>query len=267
MTHVDAARPVVVFDLDGTLLGANNEVIGGEETVSALARLRSLGAELAICTGRLDHDVKIISDRYGLGIRDRISQHGAVLVKGDSYRATLLDEQEARSFYAYARDLPLRVECNTVSNRYWTTERDPDFPRELYDSHMIKPDFDGLISCQPVVLFLLIGDEEELLKVKGFVDAHCVKSKAVLTSRSSLEIMSQKASKGEALRTLYAGDDIYAIGDSPNDYDMFPIATRSYLVSDMECPYEVDREPSILEALLDAERRITAGVATKGDRA
>ena len=117
MTHVDAARPVVVFDLDGTLLGANNEVIGGEETVSALARLRSLGAELAICTGRLDHDVKIISDRYGLGIRDRISQHGAVLVKGDSYRATLLDEQEARSFYAYARDLPLRVECNTVSNR------------------------------------------------------------------------------------------------------------------------------------------------------
>ena len=59
----------------------------------------------------------------------------------------------------------------------------------------------------------------------------------------------------------------YAIGDSPNDYDMFPIATRSYLVSDMECPYEVDREPSILEALLDAERRITAGVATKGGRA
>lgn len=250
--------PVVVFDLDGTLLGAGNEIIGGDDTVKALYRLRSLGAELAICTGRLDHDVKIISDRYALGIHDRISQHGAVLVKGDEYRATLLDEDEARAFYAYARDLPIRMECNTVSNRYWTSERPADFPRELYDSHVIKENYDELISCQPVVLFLMIGEEGELLKIKSFVDAHCVLSKAVLTSRTSLEIMSQKASKGLALRTLYSGHPIFAIGDSPNDYDMFPMAERSYLVSNMECPYEVDRTPTILEALLDIERRLSS---------
>ena len=48
---------VIVFDLDGTLLGANNEIIGGTETLNCLDSLQQMGWTLAICTGRLDHDI------------------------------------------------------------------------------------------------------------------------------------------------------------------------------------------------------------------
>ena len=38
-------------------LGANNEIIGGTETLNCLDSLQQMGWTLAICTGRLDHDI------------------------------------------------------------------------------------------------------------------------------------------------------------------------------------------------------------------
>ena len=86
---------VIVFDLDGTLLGANNEIIGGTETLNCLDSLQQMGWTLAICTGRLDHDILKIEEQYKLKIEHRISQNGAVCMKGQQLIATLIDKQEA----------------------------------------------------------------------------------------------------------------------------------------------------------------------------
>ena len=82
---------VIVFDLDGTLLGANNEIIGGTETLNCLDSLQQMGWTLAICTGRLDHDILKIEEQYKLKIEHRISQNGAVCMKGQQLIATLID--------------------------------------------------------------------------------------------------------------------------------------------------------------------------------
>ena len=84
---------VIVFDLDGKLLGANNEIIGGTETLNCLDSLQQMGWTLAICTGRLDHDILKIEEQYKLKIEHRISQNGAVCMKGQQLIATLIDKQ------------------------------------------------------------------------------------------------------------------------------------------------------------------------------
>lgn len=240
---------VVVFDLDGTLLDGCNEIIGGVETLNCLDALQQAGCTLAICTGRLDHDIVIIDQKYKLNIEERISQNGAVINKKNHCEATLLDKQEALHIYNHIKNLDVRIELNTISNRYWKSERDPLFPKELYDSHIIYHDFENIILYQPAILFLIIGEEKVLSDVAGYINAHYKATKAVMTSATSLEIMHISASKGHAVERLYSDQYVYAIGDSPNDFDMFTIADKGYLVSDRECPNQCIRKTNILEAL------------------
>ena len=93
---------VVVFDLDGTLLDSHNAIIGGTQTLECLSSLHELGCTLAVCTGRLDHDIIKVDERYHLHMTHRISQNGAVINRDDHYQATLLDKQDALQIYKEA---------------------------------------------------------------------------------------------------------------------------------------------------------------------
>lgn len=253
MSSFDSRDVVVAFDMDGTLLDADNNVIGGEETVDILGRLQRRGCTMAIGTGRLDHDIIRAGERFGLHFDNRISQHGAVRRSKGRVEAELLNPEDALEIFNRIEDAPVRIEVNTVSNRYWTSERDPDFPKELYDSHIIKGDLREVIRCQPIVLFLLVGDGVDLEPIARMVGEEYPGVQAVMSSKTSLEVMPRGVSKGSALAQMYAGKRIMAIGDAPNDFEMFGKAERSYLVSDLPCPVDVVREPSILEALKDIE--------------
>ena len=241
----------VVFDLDGTLLDSHNAIIGGTQTLECGSSLHELGCTLAVCTGRLDHDIIKVDERYHLHMTHRISQNGAVINRDDHYQATLLDKQDALQIYKDIKTKDIRIELNTVSNRYWKSERDPAFPSELYDSHIICKDFDKLILYQPAVLFLVIGTEDKLRSIETYINTTYQKTKAVMTSSTSLEIMHKDASKGNAVKMLYPKSEVYAIGDSPNDFDMFPIAKKGYLVANKPCQFPCAQKESILEALKD----------------
>ena len=172
-------------------------------------------------------------------------------MKGQQLIATLIDKQEAINIYKEIQKEDIRIELNTVSNRYWKSERDPTFPSELYDSHIICKDFDKLILYQPAVLFLVIGTEDKLRSIETYINTTYQKTKAVMTSSTSLEIMHKDASKGNAVKMLYPKSEVYAIGDSPNDFDMFPIAKKGYLVANKPCQFPCAQKESILEALKD----------------
>ncbi|MFV0392816.1 MAG: HAD-IIB family hydrolase [Coprobacillaceae bacterium] len=253
--HKQMNNKVVVFDLDGTLLGGNNEIIGGQATLQILHDLKEQGYQLAICTGRLDHDIMYINKKYDLGITERISQNGAVVVKGDTCNALLIDTKEALQVLTLFKNKNIRIELNTISNRYWLEERSPDFPKELYDSHHIVKDFQTILENQPCVLYLVIGEEQELDILQEQIDTQFQNIKAVKTSSTSLEIMNIRASKGKAMISMYPTEEIYAIGDSQNDFDMFPYAYKSYLVGGKhndDATYHMD---TILEALQDIVKR------------
>lgn len=98
-------------------------------------------------------------------------------------------------------------------------------------------------------MFLIVGEKEILSDIAEYINSHYKMTKAVMTSETSLEIMHISASKGHAVECLYADQYVYAIGDSPNDFDMFLIADKGYLVSDKECSYSCIRKANILESL------------------
>ncbi len=242
---------VIVFDLDGTLLDSNNQMIGGAKTLACLNTLQQTKCTLAICTGRLDHDIVKICQEYGLDMKHRISQNGAVLYQDNQLKATLLDKQEALDIYHELKTKDIRIELNTISNRYWTSERDPLFPKEFYDSHIIKEDFEDILLYQPAVLFLIVAQEQQLKQIEETINQNYQFTKAIRTSQTSLEIVHSSVSKGEALKILYPDCQIYAIGDSPSDFEMFPFSKIGYLVSNQECHYPCQRKETILEALQD----------------
>lgn len=141
-----------------------------------------------------------------------------------------------------------------MSNRYWNSERDPDFPREYYDSSHIIKDYDFIIEYQPIILFLIIGKMKEIEKIQKFVNDTFKNIHAVKTSSSSLEILSKGVSKGNAITKIYPNSEIYAIGDSENDYSMFAVSKEAYFVGDGICR-SAKQCDSILEALIDIKER------------
>lgn len=243
---------VIGFDFDGTLLNAQNEIIGGQKTVDLLNQAQKSGYSLAICTGRLDHDIVYISQKYDLNIENRISLNGAVVYKQDHLSATLLDKEDALKVNQYLQSYEndVRVEINTVSNRIWKTPRSADLPKEFYDSSMIKTDFAEVINYQPVVSYLLLGDNGKLLKIQKDVQAAFKNINAIMTSKTSLELTPPNISKGLALHQMYPGAQIYAIGDAESDLAMKDYSEKLYMVNSQsfEGTYKVQ---SITEALSD----------------
>lgn len=226
---------VLCFDLDGTLINGKNEIIGGEDTLKGLKNLQDRGYELVITTGRLEHDIYHINKKHHLNINVAVSQNGAVVNKDKELSAKLLDKKEAINIYKYLKTKDLRVELNTVSNRYWHDDRDPDFPKEYYDSSNIKEDFSDIIKYQPTILFLVIGEKEKIKEVQDFINSNYNKVEAVRTSEGSLEILAKGVSKGTIVKKLFPNKEIISIGDSENDFSLFELSNRSYYVGQGDC--------------------------------
>lgn len=240
---------VLCFDLDGTLIDDKNEVIGAENTIKELKSLQDMGYKLVITTGRLEHDIYYINNRYHLNLDYSISQNGAVVNKNNELIAKLLDKGEAVSIYKYLKTTGLRVELNTVSNRYWHTDRDPDFPKEYYDSSNIVSDFNDVIKYQPIILFLVIGENDKISEVQKYINSNYHKVKAVKTSNTSLEIMSKGTSKGTTVVEMFPDASIFSIGDSENDFSMFELSKKSYYVGKGLCDKATYNFSSIYDAL------------------
>lgn len=241
---------VLSIDLDGTLLDESNNIVGGEATLDMFKVLHAKGVQIVINTGRLDHDIDFIKNRYSLPIDVRISQNGAVTFKDDTLKAALLDKQEALQFYQAIIKTDLRVELNTISNRYWHSLRSPDFPKEFYDSSRVISDFTPIIQYQPCVLFLLIGNQDEIEGARSLVETNFKHLLAVQTSATSLEVLVRGVSKGKSLSEAFPESEIFAIGDSENDHSMFDCADHAYYVCH-ENYKNTQKVHSIAEALAD----------------
>lgn len=67
--------------------------------------LQSMGCTLAICTGRLDHDILKVQQKYQLSIKHRISQNGAVVIKENYLCSELLNKSDAFKIYEQIKNI------------------------------------------------------------------------------------------------------------------------------------------------------------------
>lgn len=240
---------VLALDLDGTLINERNEIIGGQETLSLLKILQENGYEVVVVTGRLDHDIIHIAQKYDLNIKYRISQNGAVLQDDYSIKGRMLSKETALKIYNYIKQKDLRIEMNTISNRYWHSDRGADFPREFYDSSNILEDFTEVIYYQPIIIFLLIGDKDEINNVRKYIEENFDDADAIKTSDKTLEVIPKGVSKGKTLKEIYPNAEIISIGDSENDCSMFPYSKTSYFIGEHSFGDADFYMPSIREVL------------------
>lgn len=243
-------KKLLTLDLDGTLLDHENEIIGGTATVALLKKFQEAGVALVINTGRLDHDIACAAEKMGLALEAQVSQNGAVIVQNAQMRASQLDKKEACALWQYLKKQEqVRVELNTVSNRYWLKDRPAGAIQELYPSQRIVADYEPVLKHQPAVLFMIVSrKKEQLEQIQAYVKARFDHLHPLLTSASSLEIIPAGVSKGTAMRQLYPADFLIAVGDSENDFPVFEVADIAYCVGNKEHPRAVSAK-NIVEAL------------------
>ncbi|MEC3607860.1 Cof-type HAD-IIB family hydrolase [Bacillus glycinifermentans] len=239
---------LIAIDLDGTLLNAESKI--SAENRAAIKKALISDCIVAICTGRATFDVKALLNGLDIPI---IAANGGT-VHDFNYKLlsrTLMDRETGQKtakylteqdiyFEVYTDDAllspydgkqKLEAELDIVASANPDEDRDTLWQGALtqFKQFGIKPvpDIRKVFESDENIYKLLCFsfDTEKLKKAKADLSAN---PKLGLTSSGKhiIEILPAESGKGRALREFakhygIEKQDIYAIGDSPNDLSMF----------------------------------------------
>ncbi len=237
---------LLVCDLDGTLLDEKGQI--DQESLRWIKQFCQDGGRFVICTGRMDTDIKYVEKQLGFESDYRISQNGAVVY--DRKNQLVACETIPSSYIPKLNEaifgMGLRTEVSNAKNRLFPSPRDPENVAEFVDSSIIiedLPTFVGETEKNPTI-YLTFGDRETFDVIRQQIEARLGMGKVniVMTSPSSLEVFSNKVSKGAALkdvmvRLAVAPENTYVAGDAESDVTMFTVADHSYAVQ--KAPAEI----------------------------
>lgn len=224
--------PLVVLDLDGTVIGADGQV--RQCVWEAAQRARDAGMKVAVCTGRPAFGVALrVAERIGPD-NPHVFQSGAHVgyPDGRTIQVTALREADVRVLIATARDR------GAVLELYTPTELFVERRTELSERHAkllgvtaIVRDLEDVAEHEPVVraqwVAPLDGHEALLERLPDGIAAATATSPAlpgiafVNMTRAGTSKASAVEQLAKHLRVPLA--DIMAVGDSANDVPMLDI--------------------------------------------
>ena len=222
---------LVAVDLDGTLLDSNRSI--SEENVRAVMEARENGVMVVIATGRMH--CTAVSATAPIGDDLPIASYNGALLNmtargpelwripvppSEGGRIARLLFEKGIAFHAYFDD---QMYAPRMSQ--YTAEYEAKYGARS----MILEDIDEYGRRESLKYLVLVAPEE-LDAVEPVVRSVAGESLTVMRSQPGLlEIISSRASKGQALRHLadhfgISISETMAIGDSENDIDMFSTA-------------------------------------------
>ncbi|SNZ17065.1 hypothetical protein SAMN05421503_3121 [Terribacillus aidingensis] len=246
------SKKMIAIDLDGTLLNTESQI--PEENKAAIKRALDADMLVAISTGRATFDVKslvgndldipIIASNggtvhdYGYELLNKVTfekelakEIAASLIEQDVY-FEVYTETELLS--PYNGEEKLKAELDKVSSA------NPDESMEqLWIGAMSQfkqsgirfvPDIEHIFTEESTIFKILCFsfDLENLAKAYKTVNED---NRIAVTSSGEhiIEILPKKSGKGYAVSMLaekynISKEDVYAVGDSPNDISMFEVA-------------------------------------------
>ena len=217
------------FDLDGTLFDRRAGVDISDRTSEAVCRVRELGAEVTIATGRMFTSTLRFSSHLGLSI-PIIAFQGALIADPVS-RDVIWERPIPVKLAREAIRLMERVSVAPyvfVRDRFYVRERTPrvvEYEEVLEIVAEEVGDLAGHLEEDPTKL-VAVGDEGAMTKVMRQIDgAFGARMPIVRTYDHLCEMGHPEGNKGSALsylaRTLgVSREETVAVGDSPNDIDM-----------------------------------------------
>ena len=231
-------KKLFICDLDGVLVRNNGNI--RSEDIENIRTFIHKGGDFIICTGRLDQDIKYIEEKIGVQGKFRISQNGAVIKnnKDEIVFHKKIDQKYIPIIHKIVSKQEVRTEINNVDNRYFPSPRASEEVAEFVDTSIVEEDLFNYASenLEPTI-YLNFGTYKAFKEIKEQIEEKVGNKVTVTqTSPTSLEIFSNEASKGKALKYVadqlgFKKDEIIVAGDAESDLTMFPYAGVSFAVS------------------------------------
>lgn len=221
--------PMVILDLDGTLIGSSGQV---ETCVwEAATRAREAGVRLAVCTGRPGFGVAARVARRLDPDTPHIFQNGAQVtyIDGDTLQMSALREQATLALVRRARELGVVLELYTPDGLY--VERRTDISEahaKMIGVNAIVRDLAEVAGAEPVVRAQWVVPPDRLGDVEAVEVAGVHLSTATspaLPDTFFISITRAGVDKGTAVRLLAERlemdpANLMALGDSTGDVSM-----------------------------------------------
>ncbi|MEW9698551.1 Cof-type HAD-IIB family hydrolase [Paenibacillus sp. SI8] len=224
---------LIALDVDGTLL--NDQHLLSEQTKETIQDIHDQGCHIVLCTGRAPASTLPILQELGLE-GTMITHNGAATVHADERGQSLVNEVaftlgEIQPMLDYVRREGIHFDVCTPFNMY--IEKIGEYEKQMYKKFLISPKLVTDVSEieLPIVKFTLFAQPEVLDRVqqewedqKLYGDLRMIRSGDLF-----IDVMSDKANKGNALRDLAAtleidASEVMAIGNYYNDLEMMAFA-------------------------------------------
>ena len=262
--------PLVILDLDGTVIGSSGHV--APAVWDAAEEARAAGVKIAVCTGRPGLGVALrVARRLGPTV-PHVFQSGAHMAypDGETLMASSLRESATLQLVQHARALGLVLELYTPTNLY--VERRTALSEahaEMIGVAALVRDLAEVAQSEPVVR------AQWVLTLEQEAPAMALRVDEVQVSRATspaqpdtlfVSLTRKGTSKGSAVRALCEHlrvplDRVMAVGDSAGDLPMLELVGHPLVVGNAE-PDLLERFPSVgsvedggvVEALALAQR-------------
>jgi Cof subfamily protein (haloacid dehalogenase superfamily) len=251
---------LVLFDIDGTLVHDNGFL--SPRVVDEVARVRALGHEVIVATGRsAANAIPVIKD-VGIHHGYAVCSNGAVTIKVEPEHERGFTPHEVITFNPAEVLSKLIVKLPNahfaVENADGTYKFHRPFPSHALGSHNFETPLEELMG-EPVSRVVVLSpdhDAEEFVGVIAEIGLHSVSYAIGYTAW--LDISPQGISKASALETRrqelgILPSQVITVGDGRNDIDMFAwaIAGGGYGFAMGQGPEEVHAAASAVVASVE----------------
>jgi Cof subfamily protein (haloacid dehalogenase superfamily) len=220
---------IVALDIDGTLLTDTHRLT--DATKKAVREAHARGAVIVLCTGRGPYNAVPILEQLELE-GTLITHNGAVTIRHPGNELLHQFEFESHAIHPlieYARQKHIHFDLCTAFEMF--LDRCGSEAEAMYRQFMIEPTRveDSKLLVHPIVKLTFFGRPEQMDRVEEDWSTLHVPLTMIRSGRRFIDIMSPKASKGEALRVLAEGwnvdrSEVLAIGNYYNDSEMLEYA-------------------------------------------
>lgn len=218
----------VFSDIDGTLLDSKHTIL--PDTKQKIREIDREGIPFILVSARMPKGMTGIRDELGIR-RPMVCYSGALVVdeKGETMFDRNIEYPIAERVYQSIRKENINISFNLYSGDRWIVpgQCDPWVRQEslITGVHPETGDFTDPAVFQDVHKILCMGEPEKILCLEKILTEQFPELRAYRSKDTYLEIMSEQASKSNAVFLLeeYFGisrQEIMAFGDGYNDIDM-----------------------------------------------
>jgi Cof subfamily protein (haloacid dehalogenase superfamily) len=224
--------PLVILDLDGTMIGSSGQV--SADVWAAVDAARADGIKLAVCTGRPGLGIALRAAKRLGPTNAHVFQSGAHLAypDGETLQASSLREAAALKLVQHARDLGLVLEIYTPDHLYVERKTPMSVAHEkLLGVAAIVRDLSDVVTSEPVIRAQWVLREDQEAAAAAVAVADVTVSRATspgLPDSVFVSLTRSGVSKGSAVRDLVAHlkvpiEHVMAVGDTTGDLPMLEL--------------------------------------------